>query len=100
MINDYGYFLFSSCDIYYTEGVQSLNWAKIMKTITDDPTGFFEGGGWDFLDSHDVSAASRRYTDVGLSSNPSFPTFSLFFCPVLGSLPQNPANIRTLQILP
>ena len=33
----------NSVDIKYTEGVQSLNWQKIMKTITDDPEGFFEG---------------------------------------------------------
>lgn len=26
-----------------------MNWVKIMKTITDDPEGFFENGGWDFL---------------------------------------------------
>lgn len=43
-------FLRSSCDIKYTEGVQSLNWTKIMKTIVDDPEGFFEQGGWSFLD--------------------------------------------------
>jgi nucleosome binding factor SPN SPT16 subunit len=42
--------LFSSCDLRYTEGVQSLNWTKIMKTITEDPEGFFDGGGWSFLD--------------------------------------------------
>lgn len=42
--------VFSSCDIKYTEGVQSLNWTKIMKTIVDDPEGFFEQGGWSFLD--------------------------------------------------
>lgn len=41
---------FSSCDIRYSEGIQSLNWTKIMKTITDDPEGFFESGGWTFLD--------------------------------------------------
>lgn len=41
---------FSSCDIRYSEGVQSLNWTKIMKTITDDPEGFFDSGGWTFLD--------------------------------------------------
>ncbi|CAB1345489.1 unnamed protein product [Coregonus sp. 'balchen'] len=35
----------NSCDIKYTEGVQSLNWTKIMKTIVDDPEGFFEQGG-------------------------------------------------------
>ncbi|KAG5846267.1 FACT complex subunit SPT16 [Anguilla anguilla] len=40
----------NSCDIKYTEGVQSLNWSKIMKTIVDDPDGFFEQGGWSFLD--------------------------------------------------
>jgi nucleosome binding factor SPN SPT16 subunit len=39
----------NSCDIKYTEGVQSLNWVKVMKTITDDPEGFFENGGWNFL---------------------------------------------------
>ncbi|XP_074027256.1 SPT16 homolog, facilitates chromatin remodeling subunit dre4 [Leptinotarsa decemlineata] len=40
----------NSCDIRYSEGVQSLNWVKIMKTITDDPEGFFDSGGWTFLD--------------------------------------------------
>merc|ERR1719312_149551 len=40
----------NSCDIKYTEGVQSLNWGKIMKTIVDDPEGFFDSGGWNFLD--------------------------------------------------
>uniref|UniRef100_A0A8C5P0Y1 FACT complex subunit n=1 Tax=Jaculus jaculus TaxID=51337 RepID=A0A8C5P0Y1_JACJA len=39
-----------SCDLKYTEGVQSLNWTKIMKTIVDDPEGFFEQGGWSFLE--------------------------------------------------
>ncbi|CAI5437616.1 unnamed protein product [Caenorhabditis angaria] len=40
-----------SCDIKYTEGIQSLNWPKVMKTIVDDPEEFFEGGGWGFLDA-------------------------------------------------
>uniref|UniRef100_A0A0P4WN20 FACT complex subunit n=1 Tax=Scylla olivacea TaxID=85551 RepID=A0A0P4WN20_SCYOL len=40
----------NSCDIRYSEGVQSLNWTKVMKTIIDDPDGFFEQGGWSFLD--------------------------------------------------
>ena len=39
----------NSCDIRYTEGLQSLNWVKIMKTITDNPEAFFEEGGWEFL---------------------------------------------------
>ncbi|KAI7688976.1 hypothetical protein SSS_08784 [Sarcoptes scabiei] len=42
----------NSCDIRYTEGIQSLNWAKIMKTITDDPEDFFDNGGWSFLDAN------------------------------------------------
>ena len=51
----------SSCDIKYTEGIQSLNWSKIMKTICDDPEGFFESGGWSFLDpDSDVSCALLR----------------------------------------
>ncbi|XP_015778637.1 PREDICTED: FACT complex subunit SPT16-like [Acropora digitifera] len=40
----------NSCDIKYTEGIQSLNWAKIMKTINEDPEEFIENGGWGFLD--------------------------------------------------
>lgn len=44
------FYNFSSCDIRYSEGIQSLNWTKIMKTITDDPMGFFDSGGWTFLD--------------------------------------------------
>ncbi|CAB3385354.1 Hypothetical predicted protein [Cloeon dipterum] len=40
----------NSCDIRYTEGIQSLNWTKIMKTIVDDSENFFESGGWSFLD--------------------------------------------------
>jgi len=41
----------NSCDMCYTEGPQSLNWAKIMKTITDDINGFFAQGGWTFLEA-------------------------------------------------
>uniref|UniRef100_A0A1I7SA86 FACT complex subunit n=1 Tax=Bursaphelenchus xylophilus TaxID=6326 RepID=A0A1I7SA86_BURXY len=45
----------NSCDIRYSEGPMSLNWNNIMKRIIDDPEGFFEEGGWDFLlaDSED-----------------------------------------------
>lgn len=51
----------NSCDIRYSEGVQTLNWAKIMKTITDDPEGFFESGGWTFLDPEsDVEAEEEE----------------------------------------
>lgn len=50
----------NSCDIRYSEGVQSLNWQKIMKTITDDPEGFFEQGGWTFLDPESGSEADNE----------------------------------------
>ena len=45
----YFYFV-SSCDIRYTEGIQSLNWTNIMKTITNAPEEFFDNGGWKFLE--------------------------------------------------
>ena len=40
----------NSCDIKYTEGLQSLYWSKIMEPIVNDPDGFFESGEWNFLD--------------------------------------------------
>jgi len=42
----------NSCNLRYTEGVQSLNWAKVMSTIVTDPEGFFSQGGWKFLDTN------------------------------------------------
>ena len=49
------FFFLSSCDIHYTEGIQSLNWTKIMKTIIEDTEGFFDQGGWSFLEPGSVS---------------------------------------------
>lgn len=73
----------SSCDIRYTEGVQSLNWAKIMKTITDDPEGFFDNGGWTFLDPE---------SDVCM---PFSLSFFLALCPffTLTFLPKDPKDV-------
>ncbi|XP_003747374.1 FACT complex subunit SPT16 [Galendromus occidentalis] len=45
----------NSVDIRYTEGLKSFNWNKIMKTITSDPEGFFDNGGWKFLDTNSGS---------------------------------------------
>lgn len=53
----------NSVDIKYTEGLQSLNWTKIMKTIVDDPEGFFESGGWSFLDPESEDEAEDEETD-------------------------------------
>ena len=42
-----------SVDVCVTEGAVNLNWGAIMKTINDDPYGFFEEGGWSFLQAED-----------------------------------------------
>src|SRR5579883_1821196 len=55
---------FSSCDIKYTEGLQSFNWAKIMKTIVDDPEGFFDSGGWNFLEPESDDEAKDVESDI------------------------------------
>lgn len=61
----------NSCDIRYTEGVQSLNWAKIMKTITDDPDGFFDNGGWTFLDPESEGEEEEEETEEEDDYRPS-----------------------------
>jgi len=50
----------NSCDIKYTEGIQSLNWVKIMKTINDNPEDFFENGGWSFLEPNSEDEYSEE----------------------------------------
>nr|AAB80936.1 probable transcriptional regulator dre4 [Drosophila melanogaster] len=62
----------NSCDIRYSEGVQSLNWQKIMKTITDDPEGFFEQGGWTFLDPESGSEGENE-TAESEETRPTIP---------------------------
>uniref|UniRef100_A0A667WMJ2 FACT complex subunit n=1 Tax=Myripristis murdjan TaxID=586833 RepID=A0A667WMJ2_9TELE len=64
----------NSCDIKYTEGVQSLNWTKIMKTIVDDPEGFFEQGGWSFLDPESEGSGAEEDSESEMEDetfNPS-----------------------------
>ncbi|KAG8457189.1 hypothetical protein KFE25_004406, partial [Diacronema lutheri] len=39
-----------SCNIKFYEGVANLHWPAIMKTVRDDPRGFYEGDSWRFLD--------------------------------------------------
>lgn len=39
------------CDLKFTSGTTNLNWPALMKKITGDLEGFFEQGGWSFLDS-------------------------------------------------
>lgn len=54
----------SSCDLKYTEGLQNFNWPKIMKTITDDPEGFFDQGGWNFLEAESDSEEKEVDDDI------------------------------------
>lgn len=54
----------NSCDIKYTEGLQNFNWPKIMKTITDDPEGFFDQGGWSFLEAESDSETKEADDDI------------------------------------
>lgn len=64
----------NSCDIKYTEGIQSLNWTKIMKTIVDDPEGFFEQGGWSFLDPESEGSGGEEDSESEIEDetfNPS-----------------------------
>ncbi|CAB3408807.1 unnamed protein product [Caenorhabditis bovis] len=60
-----------SCDIRYTEGIQSLNWPKIMKTITDDPEAFFDDGGWDFLNTESDGEEEMDDSDDSEAYSPS-----------------------------
>ena len=73
----YNLVVFSSCDIRYTEGVQSLNWVKIMKTIVDDPEGFFDNGGWTFLEPEsDQEADDEESEEEDEQYKPSESEFS------------------------
>ncbi|KAI5286998.1 FACT complex subunit spt16 [Ascosphaera aggregata] len=47
-----------SVDIAFSEGPLNLNWGAIMKTVTSDPHGFFQDGGWSFLTGDSDSEGS------------------------------------------
>lgn len=40
---------FSDCGVSYAESTVNFNWPNIMKTINEDPAGFYEMGGWLYL---------------------------------------------------
>lgn len=40
---------FSDCGVPYAESTVNFNWPNIMKTINEDPAGFYEMGGWLYL---------------------------------------------------
>ena len=39
----------SDVDVPLSESRVNYNWGPIMKTVNEDPYGFFSGGGWSFL---------------------------------------------------
>lgn len=52
-----------SMDVVFAESTINLNWSNIMKTINDDAAGFYETGGWSFLQTAGAEAASDSASD-------------------------------------
>lgn len=48
-----------SVDVYYVESKVNFNWTNIMKTVNEDPTGFYEMGGWTYLQPDEAGAADE-----------------------------------------
>ena len=38
-----------SMDVLFAESTVNFNWTNIMKTVVDDPVGFYDMGGWSYL---------------------------------------------------
>ncbi|KAJ3023192.1 FACT complex subunit spt16 [Thoreauomyces humboldtii] len=49
-----------SVDIPFSEGQANLSWPGIMKTVAADPVGFFETGGWNFLQPESEDEGSEE----------------------------------------
>ncbi|PGH16894.1 FACT complex subunit spt16 [Polytolypa hystricis UAMH7299] len=61
-----------SVDLAFTEGPLNLNWGAIMKTVTNDPHGFFVDGGWTFLgggDSDDEEESEEEESAFEMSES-------------------------------
>lgn len=55
-------------DLKYYESRLNLNWPNILKSIIDDPQGFIDNGGWEFLNlevSDDSDSEQSEESDVG-----------------------------------
>lgn len=48
-LEDIKEWLTGSLEIPFHESTVNLNWTKLMKTITDDPEGFVDEGGWSMI---------------------------------------------------
>nr|KYP65561.1 FACT complex subunit SPT16 [Cajanus cajan] len=58
-------------DIKYYESRLNLNWRQILKTITDDPQSFIEGGGWEFLNLEATDSESENSEESDKAFEPS-----------------------------
>lgn len=58
-------------DIKYYESRLNLNWRQILKTITDDPQSFIEGGGWEFLNLEATDSESEGSEESDKGYEPS-----------------------------
>ncbi|XP_042483515.1 FACT complex subunit SPT16-like [Macadamia integrifolia] len=56
-----------AADIKYYESRMNLNWAPILKRITDDPQTFIDEGGWEFLnlEASDSDSGNTEDSDQG-----------------------------------
>ncbi|KAJ0240913.1 FACT complex subunit Spt16 [Hirschfeldia incana] len=52
-------------DIKYYETKVNLSWRPILKNITDDPQGFRDDGGWEFLNLERNDSESEEESDQG-----------------------------------
>ncbi|GAU22459.1 hypothetical protein TSUD_123460 [Trifolium subterraneum] len=58
-------------DIKYYESRLNLNWRQILKTITDDPQSFIDGGGWEFLNLEATDSESDHSEESDQGYEPS-----------------------------
>jgi nucleosome binding factor SPN SPT16 subunit len=58
-------------DIKYYESRLNLNWRQILKTITDDPQSFIDGGGWEFLNLEATDSESDNSEESDKGYEPS-----------------------------
>lgn len=56
-----------SVDVYFVESKVNFNWTNIMKTVNEDPAGFYEMGGWTYLQPDEADAAGTDEDDDGSS---------------------------------
>ncbi|CAI9101356.1 OLC1v1038659C1 [Oldenlandia corymbosa var. corymbosa] len=58
-------------DIKYYESRLNLNWPTILKSITDDPQGFLDQGGWEFLNLEATDSDSEPSEESDQGYEPS-----------------------------